>query len=114
MDGKLKLLRFYVSNTDKIGRCALYQYIAQEAKKYGLAGATVYKGIMGYGGSSNLVSDTFWMLTEKIPVVVDVVDEDVKIDAFVDYIRPAIEASPKGCLIVAQDVSLVLQKKGGH
>jgi uncharacterized protein len=112
MEGKLKLLRFYVSNTDKMGHGALYQFIAQEAKKCGLAGTTVYKGIMGYGGSSNLVSDTFWMLTEKIPVVVDVVDEAAKIDDFVHHISPLLDASPKGCLVISQDVDLVLQKKG--
>ena len=56
----MKILRFYTSNTDKIKHTSAYEAIAFAAKRYGLAGATVYKGIMGYGTSSVLSFVKFW------------------------------------------------------
>jgi PII-like signaling protein len=112
MDDGMKMLRFYLSNTDKVGKNSLYQTIALEAKSFGLAGATVYKGIMGFGTSSRLVSDTFWMIAEKIPVVIEIIDETDKIERFAEHIKPLIASSPKGCLVVKLDVDVVIQKSG--
>ena len=112
MDEKMKILRFYASNTDRIGARPLYQHICIEAKNRGMLGATVYKGLMGFGASSKLMMDTFWEFTEKIPVVVEIIDTAEKIDSFIEVIRPVIEATHKGCLVVAQDVDVVFQKKG--
>lgn len=111
-DVKYKVLRIYLSNTDKIKHTLVYEAIAFKAKQYGLAGATVYKGIMGYGASSSLNPVRFWELTEKIPVVVEIIDEESKINSFVEKIKPWLGLIPKGCLITCQDVDLIFLKKG--
>ena len=108
----MKILRFYTSNTDKIKHTSAYEAIAFAAKRYGLAGATVYKGIMGYGASSELSSVKFWELNEKIPVIVEIVDEDDKINRFLEKIIPILEKIPKGCLITCQSTEVVLLKRG--
>ena len=108
----MKILRFYTSNTDKIKHTSAYEAIAFAAKRYGLAGATVYKGIMGYGTSSVLSSVKFWELNEKIPVIVEIVDEDDKISRFLEKIVPVLEKMPKGCLITCQSTEVVLLKTG--
>lgn len=109
---KAKILRFYISNTDVVKHTSVYETLAYEAKKHGLAGATIYKGVMGYGTSSNLHSDKFWEINVKIPVVVEIIDEEEKIKSFLDVVLPWIELLPKGCLVTCQDIAVVLVKNG--
>ena len=109
---KAKILRIYVSNTDKVKHSSVYESIAFGAQRYGLAGATVYKGIMGYGASSELHSDKFSELTEKIPVIIEIIDEEEKINGFIEKILPLIQELPKGCLITCQDTEIILSKQG--
>lgn len=110
---KARLLRIYVSNTDKVKHTSLYEAIAFAAKRYGLAGITVTKGIMGFGSSSSLQSNKFWELVEKYPVILEVIDERKKIDGFVKSITPWIKLLPKGLLMISSDVDITFYKKGG-
>ncbi|MCK9159568.1 MAG: DUF190 domain-containing protein [Bacteroidaceae bacterium] len=107
-----KILRIYLSNTDKLKHESAYEVLAFAAKKAGLAGVTAYKGIMGYGSSSELSSDKFWTFSEKIPVTIEIIDTEEKIKSFLDQILPLIDAMKKGCLITLQDTLIVLSKKG--
>ena len=107
-----KILKFYLSNTDVIKHDSLYETIANSAKHYGLAGTTVYKGIMGYGQSSRLHSNKFWELNEKVPVIIEIIDEEDKLQNCLSNILPWIEKLPKGCRVTMQDIDIVLQKKG--
>ena len=109
---KVKILKIYVSSTDKVKHASVYEALAFQAKRYGLAGATVYKGIMGYGASSELHSNKFWELTEKIPVIVEIVDEEDKINNFIEKVLPILKGLPKGCLIASQDTEVILAKQG--
>lgn len=107
-----KILKFYVSSTDVVNHESVYETIAFSARRYGLAGATVYKGVMGYGSSSSLHSDKFWELNNKVPVIVEFVDEEDKINGFLAEILPFINSLPKGCLITKEDIYIVLKKQG--
>lgn len=109
---KVVRVRFYVSSTDKEGTLPVYESITLAAKRMGVAGCTVYRGIMGYGASSELRSDKFWELTEKLPVVVEIVDEEEKIEPLLQAIQPRLEALPKGCLITKERVDVLLVKQG--
>lgn len=111
-DKKHKILRIYLSNTDKIKHTSVYEAIAFKARKYGLAGTTVYKGVMGYGTSSELHFTKFWELTEKIPIVIEIIDEESKIADFIEKLKPWLELNPKGCLMTCQDVEIILHKRG--
>lgn len=106
---KYKVLRIYLSNTDKIKHTSVYEAIAFQAKQYGF---TVYKGMMGYGVSSNLNPVKFWEFTEKVPVIVEIIDEEDKINSFVKKITLWLDLIPKGCMITCQDVDVILLKKG--
>lgn len=107
-----KILRIYLSNTDKIKHTSVYEAIAFKAKKYGLKGATVYKGIMGYGASSDLRPINSWELTEKVPIIVEIIDEESKIMLFVEKIKPWLSHIPKGSLITCQDANVLFCKRG--
>jgi len=107
-----KILRIFTSNTDKFKHSLLYETIVFAAKRYDMAGATVTKGIMGFGSSSVIRSVKFWEVTEKLPIVIEIVDEAAKIDAFVEKLLPWFDYLPKGCLITVENVSVLLCKQG--
>ncbi len=112
IQGEAKLLRIFISNTDRLKYSPLYETIVYAARRYGLAGATVLKGAMGYGSSSMIRSMKFWELTEKLPIVIEIVDESAKIDGFIEKILPWFEKLRTGCLITVEKADIVLYKQG--
>lgn len=111
-NSEAKLLKIFISNTDKFKLKPLYEVIVFAAKRYGLAGATVLKGVMGYGGSSTIRSMKFWEITEKLPLVVEILDDGKKIDEFLKIILPWFERLRYGCMITVENTYIVLYKKG--
>lgn len=106
------LLRIFISSTDKLKHAPLYEVIVFAAKRNGLAGATVLKGVMGFGASSVIYSLKFWEIQEKVPVVIEIVDSTEKIEAFVEIIRPYFDIVKNGCFITLEKATVVLYKKG--
>lgn len=109
--GEAKLLRIFISSTDKFKHQPLYEVIVFSAKQQGLIGATVLKGIMGYGSSSAIYSPTNWELTEKVPLVVEIVDESEKIEKFIEVILPIFDDLNMGCMITVEKANIILHKK---
>lgn len=110
--GEAQLLRIFISNTDKFKHNLLYEMVVFAAKRYGLSGATVLKGVMGYGTSSVVRSVRFWEITEKLPVVIEIVDESAKIEQFTQKILPWFEKLRYGCMITVEKANIVLYKQG--
>ena len=107
-----RVLRIFVSSTDKFRHKLLYEMIVFAARSYGLSGATVIKGVMGFGASSVIRSTRFWEITEKLPVVIEIVDEAVKIEQFTQKILPWFDRISTGCLITSEKAEIVLFKQG--
>ena len=105
-------LKIKASSTDKIGSKLLYQYLVEKAKENGISGATVFRGIMGYGTSNKIHSSRFWELTEKLPVVIELVDKTEKLEEFYAGIEEELKNMPKGCLVTLESTEILLQKKG--
>jgi PII-like signaling protein len=114
MEGsKNSIMKIYASSTDKFGQKLLYEHIVYLAKEKGINGATVYRGVMGYGSSSKHVSSSkFWELTEKLPIVIEIIDSTEKIEAFYRLIEPELLKMPKGCVVSIDPTNIVLQKTG--
>lgn len=106
------ILRIHASTTDRIGSKLLYQYIVELAREKGITGATVYRGIMGYGSSSRISSSKFWELTEKLPIVIELVDRTEKLETFFSEIEQELVSMPKGCLVAMEPARILLQKRG--
>jgi len=107
------ILRIYASSTDKIGQKLVYDYFVSLAKQKGIAGATVFRGIMGYGSSSSRISSSkFWELTEKLPVVIEMIDKTQVIESFYEQIEPDLMNMSKGCLVSVEPVKIKLLKPG--
>ena len=107
-----RILRIYISSTDRFKHGLLYETLVFAARRYGLSGATVLKGVMGFGSSSVVRSTRFWEITEKLPVVIEIVDEAEKIDQFTRKILPWFDRISTGCLITSEKADIVLFKQG--
>jgi PII-like signaling protein len=108
----LSLLRIFVSSTDIIDHKPLYEVVTVKAKEEGLAGATVLRGVMGFGASSKIHSSKFWELTEKLPTVIELVDETEKIKTFYKSIKPLLESVPKGIMVTIEKTEVLMNKSG--
>jgi len=111
-DDKAKRLRIYVSSTDKYEHSPLYEAIVYAARSFGLTGATVLKGIMGFGASSEIYSNKLWELSDKVPLVIEIVDESHKIDPFIEHIKPFFDKAGKGHLITLDETTILIHKTG--
>jgi PII-like signaling protein len=87
------LLRIFIGETDHYEGKPLYKWIVLKAREEGLAGATVLRGIMGFGGSSHhLQTFRFETVFENLPVVVEIVDTQPRLEAFLELVEPHIKA----------------------
>ena len=77
-----KLLRIFVGESDRWDGSPLYEAIVLEARKRGLAGATVIKGFMGFGAHSRIHTAKLLELSQDLPIIVEIVDAVEKIEAF--------------------------------
>ena len=82
------LLRIFIGESDRHGHRPLYEAIVMKARELHLAGATVLRGPMGFGHSSRLHTAKVLRLSEDLPMVVEIVDKEDKINAFVAAIEP--------------------------
>lgn len=76
------LLRIFVGESDRVGHRPLYEAIVMKARESGLAGATVLRGVMGYGEHSILHTAKILRLSEDLPMVVEIVDSLEKVEKF--------------------------------
>ena|ERR1035437_4737270 len=108
-----KIMRIFISSTDKFKHAPLYQIIVYLAKRNGLAGATMFRGTMGYGPSSqHIYQPTFWEIVDKTPMVIEIVDDAAKIEAFFNILKPYLEIIRTGCLITCEKADVLFYKKG--
>jgi PII-like signaling protein len=108
--GERTLMRVHIGESDKHQGRPLYQVIVETLRERGFAGATVLRGIMGFGSESKVVhSDRILRLSLDLPIVVEVVDEEEKIQG----ILPILDEMVSGGLITMERVSVVLYRPHG-
>lgn len=87
------LLRIFIGEADKHEGKPLYEWIVLKAREKKLAGATVLRGIMGYGANTRQIHTfRFDTLSEDMPMVVEIVDVADKLESFLEIIEPQIKA----------------------
>lgn len=107
LKGKAKLIRIFVGESDVLRHSSVYELIVLEARKHGLAGATVTKGIMGFGGSSRIHTAKILRLSEDLPLVIEIVDTEDKINDFLPVLNKMFEEASSGGLITMEDVDII-------
>src|SRR4029078_11012615 len=81
LEGEGKLLRIFIGESDKHGRHPLYQAIVEMLREEGMAGATVLRGVEGFGANSHLHTARILRLSEDLPIVIEVADRAERIEA---------------------------------
>ncbi len=77
-----QLLRVFIGESDHREGIPLYEWLVRKAKEQGMAGATVLRGLMGFGANSRIHTSKILRLSMDLPIVVEIVDTPEKIDAF--------------------------------
>jgi len=87
------LLRIFIGESDKYAGKPLYEWIVLQARQQGLAGATVFRGMMGFGANSRVIH-TFKIerLSEDLPIIIEIVDTCEKLEKFLALIDNEIHA----------------------
>jgi len=101
--GKAKLVRIYMGESDKWNGEPLYDAMVKHLRAMDISGATVYRGLMGYGVTGETHKEGFLHMSRDLPVMVSVVESAEKIDAVMD----AIEGMMSEGLIVISDVEFI-------
>ena len=91
LKGKGALLRVFVGESDQYDGVALYEAIVIEAKRQGLAGATVLRGIMGFGATSRIHTAKILRLSEDLPVVVEIVDTEENLNKLLPFLDEVVQ-----------------------
>ena len=108
IEGEGKLLRIFVGESDKRGRKPLYQAIVELLRNRGLAGATVLRGVEGFGANSRIHTTRILQLSEDLPMVIECVDTVERIDA----ILPELDELVDDGLITLERVEVITYRPG--
>lgn len=103
------LLRMFFGEDDKFGRLPLYEAIVLKAREMHLGGATVLRGPMGYGHSSRLHTAKILRLSEDLPIVVEIVDSEARINEFL----PVLDKMITSGLVTLEKVQVLQYGKDG-
>ncbi|HWB29811.1 MAG TPA: DUF190 domain-containing protein [Vicinamibacterales bacterium] len=105
--GPARMIRIHFGEDDRWNGMPLYQAIVEEAHRQDLAGATVYRGVEGYGASSR-IHRSHLLTSSDLPIMVCIIDDVAKIDAFM----PTIERMVSEGLIAISDVGVIRYAEG--
>jgi uncharacterized protein len=107
-EGTGKLLRVFVGESDRWGYQPLYTAIVEAARKAGLGGATVFKGIEGYGGHSVVHAARVFDFSTDLPVLIEIVESEDRIRAFL----PTLDGMVKEGLVTLETVEVIAYRAG--
>ena len=107
ISGQAVLLRIFIGESDKVGHLPLHEAIVKKARDSGLAGATVLKGVLGYGATDHIRTTKILDLSADLSMVVEIVDEEAKINAFQPTLSGLIEQANSGGLVTLENIRVI-------
>lgn len=107
ISGEAVLLRIFIGESDKIGSVPVSEKIVILAKENKLAGATVFKGIMGFGKSSVIHHSKFLTISEDLPIIIEIIDTKEKIDKFIPAVNEIFENANCGGIISIEKATII-------
>jgi PII-like signaling protein len=106
-NSEAKLLRIFIGESDRIKGMPVYEEIVLKAREAGLAGATVTKGIMGFGANSKIHTTKLLTLSEDLPLVIEIVDKLEKMEKFIPIINEIFENANIGGLVTIEKAEVI-------
>ena len=115
ISGQAVLLRIFIGESDKLGHVPLFEAIVKQARDAGLAGATVLKGVLGFGASARIRTTKILDLSADLSMVVEIVDEESKVEAFQHQLKGFFDQANCGGLVTLEKVRVIhyVPEKGG-
>ncbi len=108
IEGEGQLLRIFVGESDRHGGKLLHEAIVRAAREAGLAGASVLRGLAGFGAHSRLHTAKILRLSQDLPVVIEIVDKEERIQAFL----PVLDGMVDEGLITVEKVHIIAYRHG--
>ena len=108
IEGPGRLLRVFVGESDRWEGRPLHEVIVLRARERGLAGATVLRGLAGFGAHSRIHTASVLRLSEDLPIVVEIADTPERIAAFL----PELDAMVREGMVTVEDVHIVAYRAG--
>ena len=105
--GTANLLRIFVGESDKVGHTPLYEVIVKEARERHLAGATAWRGILGFGPAARMRTTKLLDLSSDLPIVIEIIDEEKKVDDFIPILHELFEKADSGGLVTIEKVDVI-------
>jgi PII-like signaling protein len=103
IEGEGQLLRIFLGESDRWHGIPLYEAIVRTAREQGLAGATVLRGLHGFGANSRIHTVKVLRLSEDLPVVIEIVDKAERIQAFL----PSLDEMVTEGMITVEKVHII-------
>lgn len=103
-------IRIYVGESDKVDGKPVYEAIVLAAREKGLAGATALRGFLGFGKNSRIHTSKVLRLSEDLPVVVEIVDRQEKIEAFLPVLDRMVEEG----LVTVEKARIIVYRHNGE
>jgi len=104
------LLRVFIGESDRHGGRPLYEQIVLKARELNLAGATVLRGIMGFGAASRIHTAKLLELSMDLPVVIEIVDSEENINGLLPFIDEAVQEG----LVTLEKIRVITYRHGRH
>jgi len=101
--GEKVLMRIFLGESDRVGHRPLYEVLVELFKREGFAGATVLRGVAGFGAQSVYHTDKLLRLSADLPIVIEVVESREKIDA----VMPRIDEMMSGGMITLEKATVI-------
>ncbi|CAN5134271.1 DUF190 domain-containing protein [soil metagenome] len=95
-----KRVRVFIGEDERYRGRPLFEAIVLAAREQGLAGATVFRGFMGYAPHADISTAGILRLAENLPVVVDIVDDEERVDSFLPFLERAVKTG----IVISSDV----------
>ena len=112
IEGDGKLLRIFIGESDRYQGSALSEAIVRAARQGGLAGATMWQGVAGFGAHSRIHTAKILRLSEDLPVIVEIVDTEEKIRAFLPQLDAMLQAAGSGGLVTLEKAEIIKYSEG--
>ena len=107
-EGERTLMRIHIGESDRCEGRPLYQVIIEKFRREGFSGATVLKGVGGYGSSSIYHTDKLLRLSQDLPIVIEVVEDAARIEAML----PKLDVMLGGGLVTLEKVRVIFYRSG--
>lgn len=107
LDGEQSLMRIFIGESDRHQNKPLYKVLLELFRANGFAGATVLRGVAGFGANSVLHTDRLLCLSQDLPLVIEVIDSEEKIESII----PQLDDILQGGLITLEKARVIYYKK---